>query len=185
MYSKPSPEPGIRRPASYQAGQGGQKPAEKGNREKAKWILDDDSEEPKTARQIIASCIQLDETVVENKIVYFMFNVGAAGAMPYLSMYSLQLGLPFWHIGLIVGAGLLVGDTHHHPVGIFRGQTPLASGHIPNCCLPVDCFHFGGCVLPAAGSSALRGGQEPATGSAFRRLSEHGVHTQEPCNRLL
>ncbi len=107
----------------YQPHQGGQVSDDRGIKKKEKLTFDEGSKESKTKLQKFQDCIHVDATVLENKLVYFLFNVGAAGVLPYLSIYALQLGLPLWHVSLIIGAGLLVGSIITPLVGFFADKS--------------------------------------------------------------
>ncbi|XP_022085352.1 major facilitator superfamily domain-containing protein 6-like [Acanthaster planci] len=58
--------------------------------------------------ELVWDCFHVNAMVLENKLIYFMLSAGTAGVLPFLSTHGLTWGLPPWHFGLAVGAGLLV-----------------------------------------------------------------------------
>ncbi|XP_033642914.1 major facilitator superfamily domain-containing protein 6-like [Asterias rubens] len=112
----------------HQPHEGGHASDNQGIKRKAKLTLDEGNKESKTKLQKFQDCIQIDVSVLENKLVYFLFNVAAAGVLPFLSVYALQLGLPLWHVSLIIGAGLLAGAIVTPMVGFVADKTRLHRG---------------------------------------------------------
>ncbi|XP_038063955.1 major facilitator superfamily domain-containing protein 6-like [Patiria miniata] len=81
--------------------------AKKKQKRKDDKVWGSERKDRKPFLQVVSDCIHVNETVLDSKLIYFLLSAGSAGAIPFLSMYGLRWGLPPWHFGLAVGAGLL------------------------------------------------------------------------------